>query len=178
MPGTRSRPGSGAITIVARFAATRSIMSYAKSVLQPGERMIVSERLHWIIYGWAILYLVAGVVLVGVESWYMPSSAVIASTAAIFGALFVVTFAYAWFIRWITEFSVTDRRVISARGFIWRQTEEMNMDKVETVDIEQSILGRILGYGTIRITGTGGSNDIAVHRIAMPFSLRNAIIAK
>ena len=55
----------------------------------------------------------------------------------------------AWFIRWITEFAVTDRRVISKRGFIMRDTDEMNMDKVESVDVDQSILGRLLDYGTV-----------------------------
>jgi uncharacterized membrane protein YdbT with pleckstrin-like domain len=153
-------------------------MSYAQSVLQPGEKIVVSERLHWIIYGWAIVHLVVGTALVVLEYRYWHNDTLIAITAATFGALFVVSFLYAWFIRWITEFSVTDRRVISKRGFVWRETEEMNMDKVETVDIDQSIPGRILDYGTLRIMGTGGSNDITVRRIATPFTLRNAIIAK
>ena len=70
--------------------------------------------------------------------------------------LFVVSFLYAWFIRWITEIAVTDRRVIYKRGFITRHTEEMNMDKVESVDVDQSILGRLLDYGTVHVIGTGG----------------------
>ena len=53
------------------------------------------------------------------------------------------------------------------------------MDKVETVDVDQSVLGRILGYGTMRVTGTGGTNDIEQSvDLAAPFALRNAIIAK
>jgi hypothetical protein len=54
----------------------------------------------------------------------------------------------------------------------------MNMDKVETVDVGQSIPGRVFDYGTIRIMGTGGTNEIYVRRIAAPFKLRNAIIAR
>jgi uncharacterized membrane protein YdbT with pleckstrin-like domain len=154
-------------------------MSYASSVLQPGETIIASGRLHWIIYGWAIFFLVAGTVLLMLEHHYVPQHDVlIAATALTFGVLFLGFFLYAWFIRWITEFAVTSRRVISKRGFIWRKTEEMNMDKVETVDIDQTILGRLLGYGSIRVTGTGGTNNIEVSRIAAPFTLRNAIIAK
>ena len=79
---------------------------------------------------------------------------------------------------WITEFAVTSRRIISKRGFIWRQTEEMSMDKVETIDVVQSIPGRLLGFGSIRVTGTGGTNEIAVRRIAAPFDLRNAVMTK
>ncbi len=154
-------------------------MSYAKSVLQPDETIIAVGRLHWIIYVWAIFFLVGGTLLLLLEFRYMPQHAtLIAVTAMSFGVMFVVCLLYAWFIRWITEFAVTNRRVISKRGFIWRETEEMNMDKVETVDIDQSISGRLLGYGSIRVMGTGGTNEISVRRIAAPFTLRNAIIAK
>ena len=154
-------------------------MSYAKSVLQPGETIIATGRLHWIIYGWAIVFLSVGAALLLLEHRHTPQHDVLITvTTMTFGVLFVGCFLYAWFIRWITEFAVTNRRVISKRGFIWRETEEMNMDKVETVDIDQSVLGRILDYGSIRITGTGGTNNIEVARIAAPFALRNAIIAR
>jgi uncharacterized membrane protein YdbT with pleckstrin-like domain len=154
-------------------------MSYASSVLQPGETIIAAGRLHWIIYGWAILFFASGFVLLLLEHGFTPQQdMLITVTTLIFGALALGFFLYAWFVRWITEFAVTNRRVISKRGFIWRETEEMNMDKVETVDIDQTILGRILDYGSIRITGTGGTNNIEVRRIAAPFKLRNAIIAK
>jgi uncharacterized membrane protein YdbT with pleckstrin-like domain len=48
----------------------------------------------------------------------------------------------AWFERWTTEVLVTDRRVIYVRGFIQRHTVEINMDKIESVDVDQSIMGR------------------------------------
>ncbi len=153
-------------------------MSYARSVLQEGETIVATGRLHWIIYWPAIVCLVAGIMLVWVEYRHWPHNDLLIATTITFGALFVVAFVRAWFIRWITEFAVTNRRVISKRGFIWRETEEMNMDKVETVDIDQTVLGRLLDYGTIKVMGTGGSNAIEVRRIAAPFELRNAIIAK
>jgi membrane protein YdbS with pleckstrin-like domain len=162
-------------------------MSYAKSVLQPGERIVATGRLHWTIYWLAIFFFVAGAILVWLEHRYWPDreglfafsrAAPIQVTAAAFGILVVVSFLYAWFIRWITEFAVTDKRVIYKRGFIWRRTEEMNMDKVETVDVDQSILGRILGYGTIHVRGTGAGSGIVVRRIGSPIALRSAITAK
>ena len=60
-----------------------------------------------------------------------------------------------WFRWWITEIAVTDRRVIYKKGLVRRQTNEMNMDKVESVKINQSILGRLLDYGDVPILGTG-----------------------
>jgi membrane protein YdbS with pleckstrin-like domain len=174
---------------LARSADLREphVMSYAKSVLQPGERIVATGRLHWTIYWLAIFFFVAGAILVWLEHRYWPDreglfafsrAAPIQVTAAAFGILVVVSFLYAWFIRWITEFAVTDKRVIYKRGFIWRRTEEMNMDKVETVDVDQSILGRILGYGTIHVRGTGAGSGIVVRRIGSPIALRSAITAK
>ena len=76
-----------------------------------------------------------------------------------------------------TEFAVTDHRVIYKRGFLRRHTVEMNMDKVETVDVDQSVLGRLLGFGTIHVHGTGqGIENLS--RVAAPLRLRNAITAR
>jgi uncharacterized membrane protein YdbT with pleckstrin-like domain len=162
-------------------------MSYVNSVLQPGERIIVRGRLHWIVYWHAILLLAVGVALV---AWERASGMdqMASFTAIAFGVLFVVSFLYAWFIRWITEIAVTDRRIIYKRGFINRHTEEMNMDKVASVDVDQSILGRILDYGTLHVIGTGGAQPADsenkprgiehLHRIASPLALRSAITAK
>src|SRR6185295_5510700 len=100
--------------------------------------------LHWIVYLRAMLIAVVGIVLISIESANAASDAVLSSTAVLFGALFLMSFAHAWFIRWITEFAVTDRRVIYKRGFITRHTAEMNMDKIESVQVDQSVLGRLL----------------------------------
>lgn len=152
-------------------------MSYAKSVLQPGEHIVMMGRLHWIAYWPAIFFLVGGTALVLWEEMSGMSDVVVAITSVTFGAFFVVAFVHAWFMRWITEFAVTNKRVIYKRGFIYRQTAEMNMDKVESVDVGQSILGRLLDYGTIHVNGTGQGIE-HLHRIASPIALRNAIIAK
>jgi len=154
-------------------------MSYTQSVLQPGETVVATGRLHWTIYWPAILSLIAGVMAVAFVRSVMPTHDVlITATMLIFGVLFIGTFAYAWFVRWITEFAITNRRVIYKRGFIWRITAEMNMDKVETVDVGQSILGRLLDYGLLQVKGTGSGQGIIVKRIAAPVALRNAITAK
>lgn len=164
-------------------------MSYVQSVLQPGEKIILSGRLHWIAYWPAILLLALGIVLVSWEWRAGYSDTITSITAVAFGALFLYFFGRAWFIRWITEIAVTDRRIIYKRGFINRHTEEMNMDKVASVDVDQSILGRLLDYGNVHVIGTGGAltaegpDDMHdgienLRRIASPINLRNAITAK
>ena len=163
-------------------------MSYVASVLQPGERVIVLGRLHWIVYWHAIALLVLGLVLIGWELAFDSSGMLTEITVVVFAVLVIASFVKAWFVRWITEIAVTDRRIIYKRGFITRHTAEMNMDKVSSVDVDQSLLGRILDYGSIHVLGSGGSSSQDhpegvpgiehLHRIAQPLALRNAIIAK
>ncbi len=152
-------------------------MSYAQSVLQPGERIILTARLHWIEYWPAILFLVLGVVLVIWATKAGMGDTMVSAITVAFAALFVGAFLRSWFYRWITEFAITDRRVISKRGFITRNTAEMNMDKIESVQVDQSVLGRLLDYGTVTVRGTGQGLD-PIKRVAAPIAFRNAITAK
>ena len=63
-------------------------------------------------------------------------------------------------IRQVTsEFVITNKRIIIKTGFIARKTLEMNLNKIESVNVDQGIWGRILGYGTITIIGTGGTKE-------------------
>ena len=156
-------------------------MSYASSVLQTGETIKAVGRLHWIVF-------VRGLVLAAIGLLFLlygyrtqrNAREDLASVLVIVGSLFLLVGALllisAWFHRWITEISVTTHRVIYKTGFIRRHTVEMNMDKVETVDVDQSLLGRILGYGTIRVRGTGQSIE-SLRLISHPIQLRNAITA-
>jgi len=70
-----------------------------------------------------------------------------------------------------SEFAITNKRIIMKVGLIRRRTLEMNLQKIETVNINQGILGRILGYGTVTIIGTGGTRE-SFPRIANPLEFR------
>ena len=73
-----------------------------------------------------------------------------------------------------SEFAVTNRRVIIKVGLVSRRTVELNLEKVESIGVEQTILGRILGYGTIVVVGTGGTKE-PFPRIADPMGFRRAV---
>jgi uncharacterized membrane protein YdbT with pleckstrin-like domain len=70
---------------------------------------------------------------------------------------------------------VTDRRVIFKTGFISRSTNEMQMDKIESVEVLQSIAGRIFDYGDLIIKGTGHGQFTRIKSIAAPIEMRNQI---
>lgn len=77
-------------------------------------------------------------------------------------------------IAWFTsEFAITNKRIMIKVGLISRRTLEMNLAKVESVNVDQSILGRILGYGNITVIGTGGTRE-SFYRISRPLDFRKA----
>jgi uncharacterized membrane protein YdbT with pleckstrin-like domain len=153
------------------------IVSYVNSVLQPGETIRAIGKLHWIIFARAFALLAVGIiVLIYAQTLSVELGRAVQLVAWLVLALGVLALLHAWFVRWITELAVTNRRVIYKRGFLSRYTVEMNMNKIETIDVEQSILGRLLGFGTIRLRGTGqGIENLT--QIASPLELRSAIMA-
>jgi uncharacterized membrane protein YdbT with pleckstrin-like domain len=150
-------------------------MSYIQHILQPGETLKHVSRLHWIVYLPGLLLLAGAVaVLIGAES--QDQNLPLLSIAAVLMVFCAASLLRAWFRRWTTEIAVTNRRIIFKKGFIRRHTIEMNMDKVESVDVDQSILGRILGYGDILVRGTGASIE-PFRMIGSPIQFRNQVTA-
>jgi uncharacterized membrane protein YdbT with pleckstrin-like domain len=79
----------------------------------------------------------------------------------------------AWFDRWFSEFVITNRRIIIKTGFIARNTFEMNLSKIESVNVDQSVMGRIFNYGSMTIIGSGGTRE-TFHKISRPLAFRKA----
>ena len=61
--------------------------------------------------------------------------------------------------RWSDEFVITNKRIICKTGIFSHKTFEMNLNKIESVNVDQSFMGRILGYGSVTIIGTGGTRE-------------------
>jgi uncharacterized membrane protein YdbT with pleckstrin-like domain len=151
-------------------------MSYVTKVLNPGERVIAMGRKHWIIYSKAAAMAIAGVVVIAFGNGIGSDGGFYVSMAGLVIIAFSALAAFgAWFEAWTTEIAVTNRRVIQKKGFIQRNTSEMNMDKVESVIVDQSLLGRILDYGSIGVRGTGAGME-GLKYIAKPLALRSAIV--
>jgi uncharacterized membrane protein YdbT with pleckstrin-like domain len=152
-------------------------MSYVQRVLQPGETVVHQTRLHPLIFAPALLLLAIalGFLLGGVRSeGELRIGCEIA--AAIFVLFAFLAWARAAIRRATTELAVTDRRVIYKAGLLARHTLEMNRSKVESIDVDQSILGRLFGFGTIIVRGTGGSLE-PIRMISEPLAFRSHITA-
>src|SRR5215469_3797379 len=133
-------------------------MRYTAKVLQPGEELQYETGLHWLAYLPAYLILGLAAIIAIVTAWLDPSFKqylfIVAGVVAIIGVIFAL--AAAWR-RAGTELAVTNHRVIYKRGLVSRHTIEISRSKVESVDVDQSLWGRILGFGTVIVRGTGGS---------------------
>src|ERR1700688_4333617 len=153
-------------------------MKYVEQVLQPGETVTYATSLHWLVYLRAILLLTLAILcLIAAAAVAEPVAAfVLKVIAAVLGLLGLVSGLDAVIRRSTTELAVTDRRVIYKTGIFQRHSMEMNLSKVETVGVNQSILGRLLGYGTVIVRGTGGSFE-PVALLGDPLTFRSTITA-
>ena len=157
-----------------------SVMArYIDKIIQPGERLLYSTNEHWMYFLPAIAAWI--VVVAFLVLWRFFTSDVLASVCLAFAAVAGLAALYwtatAWFHRWTTETDVTNMRVVHKTGFIKRDTFEMSLDKVESVDVKQSILGRFMDYGDLTIQGVGeGTRTITT--ITAPLAFRNAITTR
>lgn len=152
-------------------------MSYVQKVLQPGEELRYQAAIHWVTYLHGTAWLLAALIVWFIVPASWREGYVVTAVVIILVACGMFLLARAWFNAWITEIAVTNRRVIYKRGFISRTTAEMQMDKIESVEVDQSILGRILDYGKVTVLGTGVGTGLEKIKepIAAPLELRNHI---
>jgi hypothetical protein len=143
-------------------------MGYIEKNLMNGENVLYSARLHWIVFLWPVI-------------WFVVSLACFSHSteAAVFAgrlfALLAILKGIESFITFSTsEFGVTNQRVIAKVGFIRRNSIEIFLAKLEAIQVNQSIPGRLLGYGSITVSGTGGTRD-AFHNISDPLALKRKI---
>jgi membrane protein YdbS with pleckstrin-like domain len=147
-------------------------MSYLDDHLLAGERIVYRARLHWTIFLASIV-----VVLLGIALWILlqtigePAYAYAGLGLAGIGLLLAIGPA----IRYVTsEFAVTDKRVLGKVGFIERESDETLLSKIEAIAVDQGVVGRMFGFGTLTITGTGGTQEV-FSAIAEPLEFRRQI---
>ncbi|HEV8097434.1 MAG TPA: PH domain-containing protein [Burkholderiales bacterium] len=149
--------------------------SYVDSVLAEGERIIHRAAIsHW---KFALSYLIGGFLLLTAVGVYVSTENHAGVSLAMVGVPLVLGLAVllvAAIRRQTTELVLTDRRIITKRGLITRDTVEMNLNKVESVHVNQGLMGRILGYGDVTVVGTGASLEPLLG-IANPLELRRKL---
>ncbi len=139
-------------------------MGYIENNLMNGEEILYRGKLHWVVFLWPIIWLLVATILFSSKGETVAAGGVFILIAIVTGITSFINYK-------TSEFGITSKRVIVKVGFIRRNSVEVLLNKVEGIQVNQGILGRILGFGSITISGTGGTKD-PFHKIAAPLEFR------
>ncbi len=145
-------------------------MSYIDGNLLEGERVVYRTRLHWLLFAAPVLFTV--LVLCPI-AWFLSQGAW-SHGAWIPLALGLVLLLVTAVKRQSSDFAVTNKRVMMKMGVFSTRSIELLLNKIEAIAVNQSFIGRALGYGDIVITGSGGSREVFA-RIQGPLAFRRAV---
>jgi uncharacterized membrane protein YdbT with pleckstrin-like domain len=148
-------------------------MGYVERNLLPDERVVYRTRLHWVLFVKPMALTLLGLVLtVGLAQlqeppwfWYIG--------AAVLAAGLLWTLVH-WVELMTSEFAVTTSRLIFKIGLIARYTTELLLAKVESIGVNQSLVGRVLNFGDLTVIGTGGTREV-FRRVRDPIGFRNHV---
>jgi len=142
-------------------------MSYIEDNLMNGENVLYRSKLHWAIFLWPVIWFIVAIISI--------SSGDEGVTAGSLFVMIAIVMGISSFINYKTsEFGVTNKRVIVKVGFIRRKSLEVLLNKVEGIQVDQGILGRMLRFGSITVSGTGGTKD-PFHKIDNPLEFRRKV---
>ena len=152
-------------------------MSYTLSTLLPEEKIIYKTGPHWIVFAPTIANLLIALISLVYGNRVLPNLfPILGMSLPTFVTSVLFLFAVyqagsAWILFSFSEYGITNQRILVKTGLIQRQTLELVLKRVESLRVNQTILGRIFNYGTIVITGTGGSHDF-VSNVPTPLTFR------
>lgn len=151
-------------------------MSYIASNLLPGERLLYRAHLHGIVFAKAVALVVLGIcVPLGAPVLLPPACRglvfFLALGGIVSGLLWLVLAGWTYT---TAEFGVTTKRVLCKSGSMRCHTADLLLWQLEALAVDQSLLGRVLGYGTLTLTGPGGVREVFRH-IEAPCALRRQI---
>ena len=157
------------------------MMTYLENTLMDDETVTFQSRPHWIIYAPSVGWLLA-TLLVLLIGEHLPTTnrpvffgmSIYMNAAIVTIVLAIVTWGAAWVRHQTSEYGITDKRVLMKTGLVTRISLEIFLDKIESIHVDQFIIGRILGYGQITVIGTGGSRDQFAY-IPKPLGFRKKI---
>lgn len=142
-------------------------LSYIRSNLLPDEEIVYIATLHWKSFVGPSLVFTVGLLLLAVQ-------AILGAIVILFGLLIGLRAFIAYK---TSEFGVTNKRVIIKVGLLRRRTLELLLRQVEAISVDQSIFGRMLNFGSVTLTGTGGVKEV-FHNISSPLEFRRQIHAQ
>ena len=145
-------------------------MSYIDRNLIEGERVVYRTRLHWLVFAMPILFTI---VVLMPAAWFLynGSGQAFAWVPLVIALLVLLP---AFIKRQSSDFAVTNKRVMMKSGVMTTRSVELLLNKIEAIAVDQSLPGRMFGYGNIVVTGSGGTREAFSH-IQSPLEFRRAV---
>jgi uncharacterized membrane protein YdbT with pleckstrin-like domain len=151
-------------------------MSYVEQNLITGEKVLYKTGLHWVV----LVGPIAAGVLFGLPGLALVIGGIVAQSgpSGVAGFVLVVLAAvcilWGFLLRRATEFAVTNKRVIIKTGMLRRKTFELLLPKVESIAVDEAAFGRMLGYGSVVVRGTGGTHE-PFAKVSHPMEFRRQV---
>ncbi len=139
-------------------------MGYVEKSLIEGEEIIFRQKMHWLVFTGSFLMFVLTVVLFIIDE--------IAGLAGLL--IFALVFLNELIAYLSSDYVITNKRVFIKEGFLKKKIREIQLHKIETMSVEQGILGQIFGYGTLKIIGSGGTPEV-LKRLVKPVHFKKII---
>ena len=156
-------------------------MGYVERHLLPGERVLYKTRLHWVLFARPALVVLIGAGLTVAVSQMGGARETQGEAARWAGwiGIGITALGLLWgFVHWVelrtSEFAVTTTRVIFKVGLVARYSTELLLAKVESISVQQTLSGRLLGFGDLNVIGTGGTREV-FRRVRDPIGFRNFV---
>lgn len=146
-------------------------MSYIDRNLIEGERVVYRTRLHWLVFAMPIL---VTVVVLLPAAWFLLQSPNWQGFAWVPLVVALLVLLPAFIKRQSSDFAVTNKRVMMKSGVMTTRSVELLLNKIEAIAVDQSLVGRMFGYGNIVVTGSGGTRE-AFSQIQSPLEFRRAV---
>ena len=145
-------------------------MSYIDRNLIEGERVVYRTRLHWLVFAMPILFTI---IVLMPAAWFLynGSGQAFAWVPLVIALLVLLP---AFIKRQSSDFAVTNKRVMMKSGVMTTRSVELLLNKIEAIAVDQSLAGRMFGYGNIVVTGSGGTREAFSH-IQSPLEFRRAV---
>lgn len=136
-------------------------------VKETDNAIVYQARLHWILFFGPV----ALVALAWTINYYLRAPY---ELGWVIGAIAVIWEFVVWLTYHFSFLNIKKNRIVMCSGILVRQTVDIPMDKIESIDIRQSILGSIFQYGSLVITGTGGTRQ-SINFLNKPLTCRRYI---
>lgn len=151
---------------ISRMENKKQKTGYVEANLSKDEVVIKKAKLHWFIFAKSAITLFISILL-----YNMDDVSHLGTFALLLSVFF---FIEALIKKYTTELAVTNKRVIAKYGLIMRLTIELNLSKIEGLNVHQGIMGRIFDFGDIIVSGTGGKQS-PIRYIENPLEFRKTV---